>query len=310
MVNAVSEQEWKLFLESQPSGLFADPLLHQAIAAATGTQNKYFLYNKKGKNILGLQACEHGNVLCSPMHYAYAPLLFDAELSENSRIEALTALIQFLKNAYTSIELRFSPDLKDMRAFQWEGFSLQARYTYIKDTSSLDYHKSVQKNLRKSTEEGIAYSVNEHISEGMATNASTLRAIGNAYPEKTIAFCQALQSAGLLYSFEATDAQSGNLLASNLVLAGNNHQQAYLMLLNVQPGLAGKENVHTGLYDFIFRECAARGITNVDLGGANIKAIAAFKSYFFPELQSYFEVAYRKRNALQLILAKVAAKLS
>ncbi len=297
MIVETDEGGWKsaLFLSEMP--IFFQPEYLNSIQAAFGIPLKYYLVQNDEITQAALAVFVKNGKIILPEHFTYTPLWLAEHLSERKKIALIKEVISHLKSIYSKIVFKLSPDIIDIRAFIWEGFEIENRYTYIKDGATAP-HKSITRNLNLADLKNFACHATEASIISIKKNIEILESLNfskmQIYQIKT--FLNKLSQTGLL--FAVTLYESENCIASNLVLLDKIEKKGYLLFAS--PVSRSKKFAHTFLYQETINWLLVNNYAELDFCGANFEGIANFKSFFNPKLKPYYIVRYSAlRNKLR-----------
>lgn len=219
-----------------------------------------------------------------------APILTPppTEADNHSGDTDLDALVHALSEAYAQATFALPPSWQDPRPFAWAGWSVETRFTYLVDLpSALSSWSSGRRQSVRAHAEALDVRVDVDSFEIAAEFQS------EAYHRKGIAFgptvpqmsqlASAMQEAGCLRTVVAW--QDERVRAAALfAVAGT---RATYWLAGSEPGPA-----MTVLFAAAFDALATEGITEIDLGGANVRSVAEFKRQFGARLTPVFRVRH------------------
>lgn len=236
-----------------------------------------------------------GNNIVIPHHYYFQYLWLKNQDSEESWIllEGFSFLIKQLQKKYVNIDFRLPIDIKDVRPFIWNDFSVIIKYTYVKSLLNLGYHHNIKRILKK---QNLNYSfkknedwplVWEHHNKDFEAFGIRLR-----LRKKYLNYFEKMLRLGIIDTYNAYN--NGVFISSIITITDKPGKKAYFPLIGTVDGHY-KDGLAVKLYDYTLSELKSSGIDEVDLYGANMKSIARFKSKFNPELVQFYEVRYRKR---------------
>ena len=225
-----------------------------------------------------------------PLLPVTAPILSPppSESESHAGSTDLDTLVSALGRQYAQATFSLPPSWRDPRPFAWAGWSVDARFTYVVDLpSDIASWSSGRRRDARSHASAFEVSLNEDPPELAAQWQS------RAYRRKDLAFtpsvdqmtriASAMQETGGLRTVVAR--QDGRVQAAALfALAG---RRATYWLAGSEPGPA-----MTALFVYAFDALAAEGITEIDLGGANVRSVAEFKRQFGARLTPTFRVRH------------------
>ncbi|MEO0560135.1 MAG: GNAT family N-acetyltransferase [Bacteroidota bacterium] len=219
-----------------------------------------------------------------------APILTPApsEADNHHGDTDLDALIQALSATYAQATFALPSSWRDPRPFAWAGWTAESRFTYtVQLPSDTDTWSSGRRQTLRSHAETFDVRVDADPPEIAAEFQS------EAYQRKGIAFdpsvaqmsqiASAMQEAGCLRTVVAWQDEAARA-AAVFAVAGT---RATYWLAGSEPGPA-----MTVLFANAFEALAAEGVTEIDLGGANVRSVAEFKRQFGARLAPVFRVRH------------------
>ena len=200
----------------------------------------------------------------------------------------LDALLRALSESYAQATFALPTSWRDPRPFAWAGWTVEARFTYVVDLPSpLPSWSGGSRQRARSHSGDFEVRINVDPPEIAAEFQS------EAYHRKGIAFgptvaqmtrlASSMQDAGCLRTAVAW--QDGKVRAAALFAVAG-HRATY-WLAGSEPGPA-----MTVLFAKALDALAAEGVTEVDLGGANVRSVAEFKRQFGARLAPTFRVRH------------------
>lgn len=131
-------KSWDRFVDQAAGGgLFFTTEWADILAKATGRSFKLFFCLDKQEQIAGGILCwpvtrGHLHVLSQAPVTPYQSLLLRSDIHANAEKtrELTTELLEYLKKKFDFIDLMLPPEYTDVRAWLWQGFHSQMRYTY------------------------------------------------------------------------------------------------------------------------------------------------------------------------------------
>jgi len=200
----------------------------------------------------------------------------------------LDALVRGLSEAYAQATFALPPSWRDPRPFAWAGWSVESRFTYIVDLPS---DPASWSSGRRQDARTYADDFEVRVGEDSPEIAAEFQS--EAYHRKGIAFgpsvaqmthiANSMQDAGCLRTVVAWQGEVVRA-AALFAVAG---QRATYWLAGSEPGPA-----MTVLFAEAFDALAKEGVTEVDLGGANVRGVAEFKRQFGARLVPVFRVRH------------------
>ncbi len=287
MISEVDKNTWDDCVGQFTSNLMFKSHYLEIVSTSFNTKIKYLLLRQNGDVVLALSVFHKNKRVYNPENYSYTPLWLQNSYSERKKNEFLRIIIVFLKTNFKRIDLKLR--LEDLRAFKWEGFTVEPRYTYLrlKDTNA---HKSIKARLSRGGKVMPIIEVQKPSEDDINLNINFLKElkIGKQNIVYNECLLHNLNNAGYLKSFTIkVDHQS---VCAFIVLLDEKQKQAFTLMINGAD--RGNEYFHALLYKQMLTWFDQQGFEFVDFCGANMKGISEFKSYFNPQLVSYYVVRY------------------
>lgn len=280
------------FIELIPVSLYLSPDYMNSTAKIMRAKPVYLIFFKDQKPQVAFALFEKGRRIVQPAFYPlYSGIWLNGDLESSNLRNDLFKSISALTKLYKSIKMALPPNIQDVRAFIWNGFKLQLKYTYIKDLSVLNYKHDVLKNYRRTSGNLIFSLTNikscewEVFEKQLSELNFRLKNINNL--QKWIA---ELDSNNLVKTFSVKDLNEKHLGYGILILDEQHRRAGFLLSYGIKGQLQSEVNAY--LYVEIHQWLADNKYQYFDYLGANTKSIAEFKSRFNPELKSYFLVKY------------------
>lgn len=200
----------------------------------------------------------------------------------------------------TIVHVRTPPGYDDVRAFSWNDFEADPRYTYVVDLerSEDDLLASFSSDARRNVTDD--YDIDYDIVPGDATDIGRIVAqTTRRHAEQDEPF--PIDAAFVTDLYEAAPDGvvrpvvcriDGEFTSGTVCLEG--HDAAIRWVGSAKPSCDIPAN---DLIDWEYcRRAAARGVTSFDLAGANTPRIAEYKAKFAPELVPYYRVKHASRT--------------
>lgn len=212
--------------------------------------------------------------------------------AERKKRRLLTALAQAVRARHSSAVIDCDPATTDVRAFAWNGWRAEARYTFVTDlTEPFEerFDPDVRRRSRNAERAGVRFDCDVEPSEFERLWRMTHARQGMATPLAQGGLTRLIEAARAVVpcGIHGTRQADGRLVAGNVVLFGES--TAYYWLAGFDPAEAATGGnglcvVHT------LRE-AARRATRFDWVGANTPSVAEFKQSFGPRLTPYYRLS-------------------
>ena len=249
----------------------------------------YFVFKRKDKVIISFIAFTKEKKLFQPIHFFYSAFWVDSELSDRIYAASLSEFIEELKKRYKHIHIALPVEIKDIRPFLWQGFSVENRYTYLKQTNELSYGKYMERKLVKAEQLPLKFIEEKINAAAIDLNLKLLKQLNfsktslNGIKE----LLGSLRDTKYLVSFNVYSNEE--LLISDILLKDEDNSLVYEVLKN---SLKGDSNIHSVSYHRLFQYYGKEGFKVVDLMGADMQSISKFKAGFNPILVPHFIVKY------------------
>ena len=289
MLKEVNKHQWKEE-KLDDLGVFFNTAYLEGIEKSFSCIVKFYLDKSNDVLNCAIVLFSKGNRVYLPENFTYTPVWFKPDISERKQIEIFSALITQLKNQFYKITLKLNVDIKDVRAFKWDGFNVETRYTYIRDRET-KIHKTIETRLKKIPTNEFILNIEKPNLEDILLNVEFLKEIGfrKSLRKKYIELLKLWNDSGFLKSFRICDDKSISL-GCFIVLLDENSKKAYTLMIN--GANRNHEFIHAMVYHEITKWLDQNDYKEVDFCGANYKGIAQFKSFFNPKLMSYHIVNY------------------
>lgn len=225
-------------------------------------------------------------------HFFYQAILLEKELEEEYFQASWKMIIEQLKQDFDAIDFKFAPYVEDISPFLEAGFEPLKRHTSVIDLNIFpNYSENVRRSLKKAAKFPLSVAFHRYKAEVIEEQIVDMRkyGLGKRHVERFKQWFEALAKREETCVVELLE--DGVRIGSALYLV--DEANAYLIAT-----MGGKEESggQAYLYDQAFRHFKEKGLTKVDLLGANIPSVALYKSKLGAELQSYFMVSYRKHK--------------
>lgn len=288
MLIQTDETDWEKKLTNKNLPVFFDIDYLKAITESFNVTVHYFIYQEADEVLFASAVFVKRERVIVPENFTYSPFWLKPGLNERRQLKIQKLFIELLKSKYRNIALKFNINVMDVRAFKWEGFDAEVRYTYLKDTGKPS-HPDINRNI-KIVKNNFQCSSEEVMEESIHINVDFFRQIGHhvgrrASYKKLLFFWR---DSGYLKSY--TIRKEEKLISACLLLMDDQLKTAYILALN--PADHTEKYAHTILYQNMINWLKDLGYKNIDFCGANMEGIASFKSIFYPELCPYYIVRY------------------
>ncbi len=300
-VQKYGHKEW---LEQYPDtveSLFNKPYFVDLMAIAYQKSITWYVISDKEEVLFSFPVYHQKRNAELITHFFYQAILLEKELSEVKILDSWKLLIEHLKADFDVIDFKFAPYVEDIRPFMWAGFEHQTRYTSVLDLTTFpNYSENVNRSIKKAQKHSLAVSFHWYSAEVVEEHIADMKkhGLGNKHAVRFNEWYQTLSKREETCIVELLE--ENVRIGSALYLVDT--KKAYLIAT-----MGGKEESggQAYLYDQAFKHFRDKGISTVDLLGANIPSVALYKSKLGAELQSYFIVSYRKYKIRAKIIAQI-----
>jgi hypothetical protein len=294
----LSRNEWvEEIVQLRPLYLNEQEHVVEALMATFGVSATYFIYRDKEKPIISFIALGNRKKIFNPLHFLYSAFWVEGNLSDPKYAESVSHFLKELTAKFNNIEIRLPTSVNDVRPFIWNNFTVSNFYTYVKDLEEQRYHPSTTKNIRKTADKGYECKRENINEDNLALNMQLLTEL-QVYPKTKVAIEKFLKSVSSKNEFSCYSCYlNGKLIASNIMFLDAHNKIAYTVLLNKVANEV-KDDVHSLLHHFFFKDLREAGFAEVDLLGGDMQNIAAFKARMYAHLKPHFVVSYSKNKSV------------
>lgn len=286
-----SVQEWDSSTSDKKLSIYYNSAYLSAVASVYKLRLVRYLYKNKANECIGLFAVfiNAANRVVVPDGFTFSAFWIDQALSEQTYFKVVEQAIELLKKDCRRVFFKLECDFKDIRPFIWKQFTIEPKFTHIKDTYT-PIGDSVAKNLRKAHVANYRFVCEDFNETGWILNKNLLKSLGGSARQEQCyeALLRAWQGLNLLKCFSVY--KEDVLLSSNFALVDVDQQKLYTILLNNVSN--ADRYAHTFSYQQIIEWAKDNGFTNIDFCGANLEGISIFKSSFNTKLTLYYKVTY------------------
>lgn len=311
MLKEIKTDEWAKIVNNGSFPVFFNPDYLNAISTAFELKISYYNFIEKDTLLFLASVFFENNKVIVPDNFTYNPYYLNPTISERNQIAIQKQFIELLKSKYRSITIKFNIDILDIRPYKWAGFKIDVRYTYIKNTNEPAHH-SIIRNIKTVSKKDIEVLVNKPTINAINLNVDFLTTLSYTPKQKKryFNFLVSISSKSLISNFEVYG--NRKQVCSSLVLIDKLQFKGFILVLN--PVSNEFKYAHTLLYQTIINWLKDNNYTYVDFCGANYGSIANFKSFFNPELKSYYVVNYKKKrfgflNKIKVFVKQIIKKL-
>lgn len=298
MLKILSKEQWtREVLKVRPLQLTEKSIFIDAFTNLTALKPVFYLYQQKDQTLISYIAFVRNGCIDHPFYFFYSSFWIADHLSDAKYAACLTEFVKQLTQLHRKILIKLPTEIEDLRPFQWNHFAIKHHYTYVKELSSLNYHETTRKNIRKCQKAGYVCRVEDLNHDTLHLNLGILKELNFFGKAKVNSIGELLMIAGRAGSVKCFNCyRDDRLVASNIILMDEEYKIAYTLLLNKIERTI-KDDVHSLLHDFFFKELKLMGYEKVDLLGADLPTIAEFKSRFNAKLVPHFVVSYSQSQA-------------
>jgi lipid II:glycine glycyltransferase (peptidoglycan interpeptide bridge formation enzyme) len=292
---------WNDYVTSHPDGsVFHTTVFLEAVSKPVKRALKVLCLFKGSEIIGGLAfgSIKKAGFNIIPLPYecpVFHPLITERASKFVSKKESfinttLTLLLQQLKKEYDAFSFVFSPNVKDLRPYRWNGLNLEVNYTYLNNIKKInlenpDFAPSTKRQIAKAVKQN--YSISKGFSnENIDAFYSLLQ---QTYTRKDIVF--KMDKKALLRLFRNLSDRNwleifvlqfeGQAAAACAITTFN--QTAHYWMAASDSHLS-KLGAPSALLVEVMKWLKTREIEIFDLVGANIQSVSNFKAGFNFEL--------------------------
>lgn len=295
MLKEVSKIIWLEVIKNENTSIFDEPDYLETVSFLHNTEIMYWLIYKDQIPVIGFACHIKKNIIIVPDHFSYSSFWVAKKLGEYSSFNYLDNALKALIAKYKFISFRLSPQIKDVRAFNLNGFSAKVNYTYLNNTSKFQYRKDISSKIVRAQNYELEFLNDDNYLEVLNQQIGDFKLFG--FSKKATIFYKnyfdCLAKKGFLNSFSIK--HKGILVASALIIIDKKKSFGYNILLS-----SSKKNddldVSAFLYDKMTAYLNYNGIETFDLYGADMKGIANFKSGFNGDLNAHYTLNYSFSN--------------
>jgi len=300
--------EWDAFVKDSPQGnLFVTFGWKNLIDSGTPfTQRIYGVFKKEKicggvvlteKRQLGKKVALNA-LLCPYLGFVLAPPISSKFSDRSSKQQkTLSALIQYLRERYSQIDLINAPELNDIRPFTQSRWKTAPRYTFYLDVSDSDQlwkslDGSVRRSIKKAEESGLNTGLMEcSPDEIFALLDKTLGKKGKKNPIPYSLVREIVTSEIIKNQRAIIGARTNQGELISAIVCVWDWQRAYYLIAATHP-----ERLSTGVSSLLIWKLAGflskLPSEELDFIGGNIPSIARFKETFNPRLITHFRTEH------------------
>ena len=217
--------------------------------------------------------------------------------------EIFNSLREFLSlQGFDSISLKFSPGIKDIRPFTWNGWASQVHYTHyldLKEKLDDNISRTIRKNVRSSIKAGLKtricndletyYELLSKVYEKQNTNPP----LPKAFFERVFELMRKKNIGYMLVS----ETPEGDAVAAHLTLYGKKSTVGWSSARDPSFNFRGSNAL---LYYNEFLDLQERNFEYMNVMAGNVPRFADFIADFSPKLIPYYSVTLESKKYLTL----------
>jgi hypothetical protein len=317
--------KWDRFVcESPEANPFATTTWRRAVSECLGYSFDLWVVYKGAEWLGGVPLFwrkRFGRPVClEPPQCAYSSVLFNAAISRasypskvtSSKLDVTGTIAKALSSHYSSTRMKLLPAVGDVRAFQWEGWTVNPSYTYVIDLKrEMRCDHAVRKHVRKCRENGAVLSLEwcfdrfRSLAEDTISRQGLNPGMGMRYEELERIACR-MRDAGLAWMATALTAD-GKPLASRIELGIPGTSTLFDWVAGSSSELFSLGG-NAWLMTEVAEAARQRGYSSWDLCGANYRNIATFKAQMGGDLAHGWNLAgpVARRERLYGVAMKAA----
>lgn len=276
------EKGWVSFNEKQ-WGLTAENIEILPAKGSSWVLRTVLYYDKNGRLVM-------------PGRNSHLPVSFECcspkpATIASAKTDAITRLVETVSAGKPKASLTFAPIIDDVRPFQWAGYYVSPRYTYMLPLQN--WQKNTDKRLlrhaRRAKEQGYYCELTDDIELVQHCLAFSEERKGFSHSVSTENVRFLLQQLGeeKLLASVCYSKDKEPVGARLTICTPGNIAHAWSAGINIEALRAGCNPL---LFEFVADELLKRNCTNFDLVGANIPGVAKAKSAFGGQLTTYYSV--------------------
>lgn len=234
---------------------------------------------------------------CGPLVKENSNLRASQKIKETHEI--LNALREFLcAQGFDSISLKFSPGIKDIRSFTWNGWASQVHYTHyldLKEKIDDNISRTIRKNVRSSIKAGLKTRIWNDLETyyelllKVYEKQSLKPPLPKAFFKKVFELIREKNIGYMLVS----ETQEGDAVAAHLTLYGKKSTVGWSSARNPSFNLRGSNAL---LYYNEFLDLQERDFEYMNVMAGNVPRFADFIMDFSPKLIPYYSVTLESKK--------------
>ena len=290
MLLEVDEIRWSEFILAHGNGsLFVEPIWLSAAATSFGFGIKYYIWKDEVGEVIGFPIFLKGKIVKAPTNF-HSFLLVGANCADDQKSIAFVESIELLKRSFKSIRLKTEIDFPYLKELEGLGFNIAPKFTYVNSLKSLNYSRNISRMIKKAAQKDYVVSLSTSFEKAFsmiwASNQSYLIGCKEA---QFSSFFSILSKNNFSEIFDLH--QNDSHIASLLVFKDQGRRVVYTYLISI-PNKNKHPEAQVTLYNYCMTYYRDRDYLFCDLCGANLPAVAKFKSKFNGKLETYQYAVY------------------
>jgi|GEM_PF-5348341 len=290
MLLEVDELRWSEFILAHGNGsIFVEPIWLSAAATSFGFEIKYYIWKDEVGEVIGFPIFLKGKVIKAPTNF-HSFLLVKANRADDQESVAFSRSFEILKCSFRSIRLKTEIDFPYLKELESLGFRIDQKFTYINSLKKLNYSRNISRMIKKAEQQNYVVALSTSFEKAF----SMIWASNQSY----LIGCKEAQFSGFFSILLKNDFSeifdlhhNDSHVASLLVIKDQGRRVVYTYLISI-PDKSKYAEAQVMLYDYCMTYYKDRDYLFCDLCGANLPAVAKFKSKFKGKLETYQYAVY------------------
>lgn len=300
MLLEVDAEQWRAFVSvNRACSLFNDVLFLQATASNFNIGLSFYIWNNnEGTALLGFPVFLIGKTIKAPTNF-HTFCIVEGFGTKAQKTDAFFQSMKAIQEKFNAIDLKLAIDFPYITVLVDLGFNICDRYTYEKKIDDLKYSRNISRIIKKGIASHYTVSKSANFQASFATiwQSNSTYMIGSD-KAKFSSFFFSLYNSGLCQIFDVH--QRGIYVASLLVLKDLEQKKFFTYLISI-PDKKQYSEAQTMLYDYCMSYYKNKDYLLCDLCGANLPAVAQYKSKFNGELKMYKIVTYYSGYRVKIV---------
>lgn len=290
MLLEVDELKWSEFILAHGEGsLFVKPIWLSVTATSFGFGLKYYIYKDEIGEVIGFPIFFKGKTIKAPINF-HSFLLVKAKRTDDQKSAAFTQSVEALKHLFKSIKLKTEIDFPYSKELENSGFNIAQKFTYINNLDELNYSRNISRMIKKAEQQNYTVSLSTSFEKAFSIIwASNKKYLIGSNEVQFSSFFSILLKNDFSEIFDLY--QNDSHIASLLVIKDQFKRLVYTYLISI-PDKKKYPEAQVMLYDYCMSYYKAKNYLFCDLCGANLPAVAKFKSKFRGNLETYQYAVY------------------